>query len=179
MDTRFNVFDVLRIAEEVEHKAAGFYLQTARQFVDSQRRSVCYDLASWRVRHQRTWSRIRQAYSEKTGEFGRFDPDNYVSSNPQVMAGLTWFGVDLDSRRRLLGQETEQEILRDALRRANGILIFYRGLKDFACDAASRMMIDNMISEEERHTRLLTQSLDRVRTPIAGLARSASLCAAV
>ena len=27
-------------------------------------------------------------YSEKTGEFGVFDPDNYVRSNPWTMAGL-------------------------------------------------------------------------------------------
>ena len=40
---------------------------------------------------------------------------------------------------------------------------FYQGLKAFAGDPDSRMMIDNMIAEEGRHVRLLTRSLDRVR----------------
>ncbi len=163
MDTSFNVFDILRIAEEVEHKAARFYLQAARRFADSQRRRICYNLASWRVRHEQVWSRIRRQYSERTGEFGRFDPDDYVSSNPQVMASLTWSSAELGPCGPLQGQESEQQILHDALRRANGVRIFYRGLKDFVCDAASRMMIDNVIHEEQRHIQHLMTSLDQVR----------------
>ncbi len=179
MDPSFSVFDILRIAEEVDYKAARFYLQVARRFADSQRRSICYDLACWRVRHQQAWSRLRQEYSEKTGELGRFDPDNYVSSNPQVMAGLTWFGTDADSGSRSFAQQTEQQILWDALRRANGVVIFYRGLKDFACGAASRMMIDKMVGEEEGHIRLLTRSLDQMRTPAAGVTHLLPSCLAV
>jgi rubrerythrin len=167
MDPSFSVFDVLRIAEEVEHRAALYYLKVAQGFPDMQRRRICYDLASWRLRHRQRWSRMRQGYSEKTGEFGRFDPDNYVSSNPQVMAGLTWFGADADSGHRLFGQESERQILRDALRQANGVLIFCHGLKDFACDTASSMMIDNIIVEEDRHIRLLARSLEGMQVPDA------------
>jgi rubrerythrin len=106
MDPSFSVFDVLRIAEEVEHRAALYYLKVAQGFPDMQRRRICYDLASWRLRHRQRWSRMRQGYSEKTGEFGRFDPDNYVSSNPQVMAGLapTPIRVIVSSGRRASGR---------------------------------------------------------------------------
>lgn len=185
MDTSFGASDVLRIAAEVERKAARFYLQAARRFDDVGRRSVCYDLASWRVRHQQAWDRLRREYSEKTGQFGRFDPDDYVSSNPQVMAGLTWIGLDWDLRRRLFGQQSEQQILHDAVKRAGAIIIFYRGLKDFACDAPGRRMIDAMIDEEARHIRLLTRSLDsRSHRPPgrgldAGPTHLSPLCAAV
>jgi rubrerythrin len=162
MDTQFNVFEVLQIAEEIEHKAARFYLRAAERCPDPQRRNIYYNLASWRSKHQRAWARIRQEYSDKTGEFGTFDPDDYLLSNPQIMAGLTWFGTDPSSYRWPTGQESKEQILRDAVRRSKGVVIFYHGLKEFAADPDGRMMIDNMISEEDRHIRLLSRSLERI-----------------
>ncbi len=162
MDTQFNVFEILRIAEEIEHKAAKFYLRAAGRFADAKRRDLCYDLASWRVKHERAWIRLRQEYSDKTGEFGTFDPDNYVRSNPQVMAGLPWFGPGCGSPHGPTGCETATQIVRDALRRAEAAWIFYHGLKEFACDPGAQRMIDAMIAEEDRHIRQLNRSLDQM-----------------
>lgn len=163
-DMQFNVVEVLRIAEELEHKAARFYLQAAQRFADRERRNVCYNLAAWRARHQRVWARIRREYSERTGEFGTFDPDNYVLSNPQVMAGLTCFATSPDSHDRPTGHETAEQIIRDAIRRAEGAAIFYEGLKGFAQNLESRRMIDSMIREENRHIDLLSRTLEGMRS---------------
>jgi rubrerythrin len=160
VDTQFNVFEVLQIAEEIEHRAATFYLKIAERFSDSGRRNICYNLASWRVKHEQAWFRLRNEYSERTGEFGTFDPDNYVRSNPHVMAGLPWFGAGSSLQGRPAGRETGTQIVRDAIRRAEGVWIFYHGLKEFAGDPASRSMIDAMIGEEDRHIRQLNRSLD-------------------
>jgi rubrerythrin len=170
MDMCFSVFDVLEIAEEVEHKAARFCLKAAERFADWQRRNMYYNLASWRAKHRQAWARIRQEYSEKTGDLGTFDPDNYVVSNPQVMAGLSCFGTEANSHGQPTGRETRSQIVRDAIRRSQGVVIFYRGLKEFACDPGSRGMIDNMIDEESRHVRLLNRLLDRVHDPVEGYA---------
>jgi rubrerythrin len=162
MDTQFNVYEILQIAEEVERKPARFYLRAAERCSDAQRRSTYFELASWRGRHQKAWFRLRREYSEQTGDFGTFDPDDYVLSNPQVMASLTSFGTDCSGHSRLTGHESAERILRDAIGRSQEIAIFYDGLKGFAGDPNARMMIDNMISEEVRHVRLLTRSLDRM-----------------
>ena len=163
MDTCFNVFEVLRIAEEVEHKAARFCLKAAERFADWDRRNIYYNFASWRAKHQQAWARIRQEYSEETGQFGTFDPNDYVVSNPQVMAGLTCFGTDANPYGQPTGHETRAQVVGDAIRRSEGVVIFYRGLKEFACDPASRHMIDNMIDEECRHVRLLGKLRERLR----------------
>lgn len=170
MDLCFSIFDVLEIAEEVEHKAARFCLKAAERYPDWERRNVYYNLASWRAKHQQGWARIRQEYSEKTGELGTFDPDNYVVSNPQVMAGLSCFGTEANSHGQPSGHETRPQIVHDAIRRSEGVVIFYRGLKEFACDPGSRAMIDNMIEEENRHVRLLHRLLDRIQDPVGGYA---------
>ena len=167
MDTCFNVFEVLRIAEEVEHKAAKFYLQAAERFAGREHREIYYNLAA---RHEQAWTRIRREYSERTGQFGKFDPDDYVVSNPQVMAGLTSFGTDADGLGHPTGHETRTQVVRDAIRRSEGVVIFYGGLREFASDPASQGTIDNMIAEETRHVRLLNRLLDRMRKSSADTA---------
>ncbi len=170
-DVQFNVFEVLRIAEELEHKAARFYLLAAERCADPERRNIYYNLATWRARRRRAWAGIRREYSERTGEFGTFDPDNYVLSNPQVMASLTCFASP-KSDGRPTGHETAAQILRDAIRRAGGAVIFYEGLKGFAQNFESRMMIDRMIREETRHIRLLSRPLEKMHAGVLSLGTS-------
>ena len=147
----------------MEHKAARFYLRVAERFADEDRRNLHYSLAAWRARHERAWARIRREYSERTGDLGTFDPDNYLLSNPQIMAGLTSFGSDPDCRDVPRGHETDEQIVNDAIRRSQDISIFYDGLKTFARDTESRTMIDRMISEENRHIRLLLRALSQMQ----------------
>jgi rubrerythrin len=175
MDTQFNAFEILRIAEEVESKAAQFYRQAAARFADEDRRGLCHGLADWRTEHRDAWQCLRRQYSERTGEFGCFDPDNYVLSNPQTMAGLTGFGTDHSGHGRITGGETKEQILYDAIRRSQGIAIFYHGLKEFARGPDSRMMIDNVISEEDRQIRLLTNALGRMQAVCGDFDDPASL----
>jgi len=159
METKFNVFEILQIAEKIERNGAKFYLNTAELLDDPEVRDTCYKLATWKARHEKILAQRRKRFSEKTGEFGTFDPDNYVLSNPHVMAGLAVFATKTGSLKGPLDKENRQEIFKDAIRRAREAIFFYRGLKDFARDPASREMIDKLIKEENRHIRLLTEQL--------------------
>lgn len=159
METKFNIFEILQIAEQVEHKGARFYLKSAEAFDDASLRDLFYRLATWKAKHEKIWARMRKRFSEKTGEFGTFDPDNYVLSNPQVMSGLTWFGTRPEGIDRFTGHETKRQILNDAIRRANEVIIFYRGLKDFARDPATQQVLDRIIREEKRQIGFLLDEL--------------------
>jgi len=161
METKFNVFEILQIAEKIDHNGAKFYLKTADLFDDTDIRNIYYILANWRARHEKILAQRRKRFSEKTGEFGTFDPDNYVLSNPHVMADLTVFVHKPNSSGRLTGAETREQILKDAIRRAKEAIIFYTGLKDFARDPASEDTIDKIIKEENRHIRLLTEQSEQ------------------
>lgn len=159
METIFNVFEILQIAEKIEHNGTKFYLKTAELFDDPEVRNTCYKLADWKARHAKTLSQRRKRFSEKTGEFGTFDPDNYVLSNPCVMAGLAVFATEPGSLKGPLRLEDRPKIFKDAIRRAKEAVVFYRGLKDFTRDPACIEMIDAIIKEEIRHIRLLTEEL--------------------
>jgi len=164
METKFNVFEILQIAEKVELKGARFYLKAADLFKDPQQRDIYHKLANWKARHAKIWARLRKRFSEKTGEFGTFDPDNYVLSNPGVMASLTWFDSKQGPLRTLTGRETKEEILRDAIRRESEIVVFYQGLRDFARDPASKDVVDQIVGQENRHISLIMQLLQEVST---------------
>ena len=161
METRFNVFEILQIAEQVEHKSAAFYLKAAERFADAGLRDVLYQLAAWKARHEKLWARLRQRFSEKTGEFGTFDPDNYVLSNPQVMSGLAGLGLKQEGADRLTGREDRRQILKLAVRRGGEAVIFYAGLKDFARDPASKDALDRIIRAEKRQARVLLEELEK------------------
>lgn len=159
METIFNVFEILQIAEKIEHNGTKFYLKTAELFDDPEVRNTCYKLANWKARHEKTLAQRRKRFSEKTGEFGTFDPDNYVLSNPRVMAGLAVFATEPGLLKGPLRLEHRPQIFKDAIRRAKEAVVFYRGLKEFTRDPACKDTIDAIIKEEIRHIRLLTEEL--------------------
>jgi rubrerythrin len=161
METKFNVFEILQIAEKIEHNGAKFYLKMAELSDDPEVRDTCYKLAAWKARHEKILAQRRKRFSEKTGEFGTFDPDNYVLSNPHVMAGLAVFATKPGSLKGPVDREHRQEIFRDAVRRAREAIVFYHGLKDFARDPSSEEIIEMIIKEENRHIRLLSEQLEQ------------------
>ena len=161
METKFNVFEILEIAEKIDHNGAKFYLKTAEMFDDPELKNIYYMLANWRARHEKILAQRRKRFSEKTGQFGTFDPDNYVLSNPQVMAGLATFTTKPEPPKGPTGLVGKEAIVKDAISRRRDAIVFYRGLKDFARDMATKDTIDEIIKEEKRHIHILTQSLDQ------------------
>lgn len=162
METKFNVFEILEIAEQIEHKTAKFYLKAAELFADADLRDLLYRLATWKAKHEKIWARMRKRFSDKTGEFGTFDPDNYVLSNPQVMSALTGSGTKLGVIDQFTGKETRRQIIKDAIRRSNETVTFYGGLKDFARDPASENTLDTIIREELRQAQFLLEELKQM-----------------
>jgi len=77
------------------------------------------------------------------------------------MADLTVFAHKPNSSARLTGDETREQIYRDAIRRTKEAIVFYNGLKDFARDPASKDTIDKIIKEETHHIRLLDEQLEQ------------------
>jgi len=161
MKTKFNVFEIFEIAEQLEHNAAKFYLKAAELFDDSERRDILYKLANWKAKHEKALAARRKQFSEKTGQLGTFDPDDYVLSNPQVMASLTASAAKPESQGKLTGREDKKKIFKDAIRRSKQSIAFYQGLKDFARDPASRDTVEQIIKEESRYIRTLTEEAER------------------
>jgi rubrerythrin len=161
MEKKFSVFEILEVAEKIENNAARFYIKASELYDDSQLRDIYHKLANWRAKHEKILTQRRKDYSEKTGALGIFDPNDYVLSNPEVMAGLTWLGSKSEPANALTGQETKKEILHDAVKRAEEAIAFYEGLKDFARDPEGERALDEIIEDEKQNIRLLMEQLEQ------------------
>ena len=159
METKFNAYEILEIAEQVERNGVKFYHQTAHLFDDSHLREVLDEQGRWCAKHISIYARMRKRFSERTGEFGTFDPDNYALSNPRIMAELAVFADKPGSPGKLTGSESEQEILKEAIRRRKDAIVFYSGLGDFTRDRHANEVLAEIIREEKRHISILNDRL--------------------
>ncbi len=158
MYTRFNVFETLQIAERIEHKDAEYYLSMAQKAADAELRTICLKLANWKVKHEKVLEKRRKDYSEKTGEFGTFDPDDYVLSNPQAMAGLASLADKQRVARNAARWTSTADLYREAVKRERETAVFYEGLKHFVADPACEEAITEILMEKNRHIARLSES---------------------
>lgn len=154
---------MLQIAEAIERRRAKFYVQEALLFKTGRQYDLCHKLANRSVKYAELWAQKSKQHANETGEFETFDPNDYVQSNPFVMAGLTWGGSLRDFDRKLTGRESEEQILKDAIRRSYELMIFYEGLKDFACDPATWTIIDIIISREIHYVSGIEKLMEKAR----------------
>ncbi len=169
-DVRFGALAILQIAEEVERKASVFYTAATEQVRETQQRKLYHRLGSWRRRRREALNRMQRAHAEMNDRLGTYDSDDCVMSNPRVMAGLTWSGTSPVPRGRSIRYATPIRILRDAVMRSKGIVIFYQGLKGFVDGPDSLATLDELIGRETRHIRLLHRALARVQNSTEQLA---------
>jgi hypothetical protein len=163
MITKFKTFDILQIVEKIELKRAGFYVQIALRFENSGPRDLCYSLAGRSQRYAKFWAEKRLQHSNETGDFGTFDPNDYVRSNPVVMAGLTNFGNSRSSISKFTGKESQEQILRDTIRRSYELKIFYEGLKEFSFNPETNFILDKIICSESKYINVIGNLIRRIR----------------
>ncbi|MCP4450648.1 MAG: hypothetical protein GY809_04250, partial [Planctomycetes bacterium] len=55
MDTKFSVFEILEIAEQVDKRGAQFYVKAADLFSSKTLQTFYYNLAETKVKQQKMW----------------------------------------------------------------------------------------------------------------------------
>lgn len=162
MGSKFNAFEILEIAEQMERNAASFYRSAAKLFDEPRLNKLLYELADWEKEHEKTFAKMRREVSEEEELLGDFDPDKYMPANPQVLEGLALSVFKPDPAGEITGKEKRDEILQKALRKEEDTIVFFRGLERFAQELASKYEIGEVIREEERHIRIIRQSLEQL-----------------
>ncbi|MHC4544443.1 MAG: hypothetical protein ACYTDW_18300 [Planctomycetota bacterium] len=155
METEFNVDQVFQIAGKIQQNGADFYLKMADLFYDSGRRGLCLELADRRTEHGKALAADRKRFSDRYGKSVTLGYGDYIMSHPGVMAGLAVFAHEQYHAIPLTGRESLGEILKDAIGRSEAVVVFYRGLKEFALNTVTEEALDKIITEEIRHINLL------------------------
>lgn len=155
METEFNVDQVFQIAMRIQHNGADFYLKMAKRFDDFRLSGLCSVLADQRAEQAKALEEERKRFCDTYGKSVASGYGDYIMSHPGVMAGLAVFAHERYHAILLTGRESREEILKDAIGRCEAIIVFFRGLKEFAQDAVTEKALDKIIEEENRYINLL------------------------
>lgn len=82
-----------------------------------------------------------------------------ATSRPQAPTAV--FGDRADPSKELTGRETKADVLRMAIQREKDAIAYYTSLKEFV-PGDDVEAIKDILSEEDRHVRILTQSLEQI-----------------
>jgi len=163
MSIRFNVDEILEMAETIEVNGAKFYRKAAEQISDATARGLMLDLAATEDVHRETFAAMRRGLSAKEKGESFVPPDEEVVRYLRAWADGQVFDVTKDPSEELTGEESFEDILRIALGREKDSVVFYLGFKDATPKTWGREKIDEIIREEMRHIAVLTTELARVR----------------
>jgi rubrerythrin len=161
MNVELSAFEILDIAGQIERNGAKFYRRAAQLFDGESIQKLFLDLARWEETHIRIFADMTEALSEQNWESGDFEPRRLDLPDAQVMAGLAVFGIRPNPAEELTGNEEVANVLKMAIEKEKDSIVYYTGLKDFVPSQAGRAKIDEVIVEEMRHVRILSQSLQQ------------------
>jgi rubrerythrin len=147
---RFNASEILEIAEQIKCNASRFYSEAVELFADPDIRNTLLELFDWETKYEDIFRDMRKRLSEQGREIRPSEFEYDTLPHVRAMAGLTVFAVKPYPLRRLTGRESKQEILKRTIKNELDIVVFFRGLKNFARDRAARDQIDDVIEEEMR-----------------------------
>ena len=155
METEFNIVQVFQIVGKIQQNGAEFYLKMAKRFCDSGRRGLCSELANWRAEQAKAFAEEIKRFFGRSGLPATSGYGDYIMSHPSEMADLAIFSHDQYHAESLTGRESREEILKDAIGRSKAIIVFLKGLKEFAQDTVTERALDKIIEEENSYMNLL------------------------
>jgi rubrerythrin len=158
--------EVLEIAEKMEQNAARFYRRAAGMYDDVKISRLFSDLAQWEKRHVEIFSEMKERLSQQSwglGQYGAERPDASRMRTPTAV-----FPDGADPSQELTGRETKADVLRMAIQKEKDSIAYYTSLKEFILGDEDVRAIKDILGEEERHVRILTQSLEQIEPRYGG-----------
>jgi len=152
--------EVLEIAEKMEQNAARFYRRAAGMYKDPKISRLFSDLAQWEKRHVEVFTEMKKRLSQQAWGLGQYGIERPDSLRPQTPPAV--FPERADPARELTGRETKADLLRLAIEKEKESIAYYTGLKDLVPDNEDFLAVKDVLGEEERHVRILTQSLEQI-----------------
>lgn len=162
MSLKFSAGEVFQMAQDIERNGARFYRKASEAFPDPARQMLL-DLASMEDEHLATFTDMKNTLAAREQESPVFDPFGDAELYLKAMASTHVFDTRRDPSESLTGQESLQEILKNAIRLEKDSVIFYLGLRSAIGVGMGRERIDDIIEQEFGHIALLSDKLGELR----------------
>ncbi|MBN1508171.1 MAG: ferritin family protein [Sedimentisphaerales bacterium] len=169
MAREFSADDVLKVAEKMERNAVKFYRKAAGICDDPKIGKVFVDLARWERRHARVFADMREGLSDvswsdkarQNPDLARFILDVLEPSEVEPPLPLV-FGDRENPPSKLVGKPTKVDVLKVALQKEKDTIAYFTRLQALVPGPGNAQAIEAVVREEERHVKILMQSLEQV-----------------
>lgn len=159
----FNVDEIFEIACQIERTGAKFYRRMARETSDSSLNQLMLHLAAMEEAHEKVFASMRIGLLDQEKEKTVFDPNGETSQYLKAFADLFVFGEEAGEEfvfSELLSEKAKtRKMLRAAINLEWEAIAFYSGMKDLVPVGLGKGKIDDIVKEEMKHVRILTDSL--------------------
>jgi len=153
MSFEFNADEVFAVAEDIERNGAVFYRDAARRTQDAAAREFLEELATMEDDHLWTFTKMREGLGEADRKTMTFDPNGEAA---------LYLGALADTRvffKKEIGTGSLEEIYRAAVLAEKDSIAFYLGMKEVVPGATGKAKLEDIIKEEMRHIRVLSEKL--------------------
>lgn len=149
----FNADEVFEMAIEIEVKGQEFYKKAAADVDNDEVKSILLDLAEIEVEHESTFKTMKSELSADEKGKTVFDPDNEAAAYLKALADTkVFYEKEIDTK-------SIKEVMKAAITAEKDSIIFYLGMKHLVPAGKGQDKLDNIISEEMSHIRIITQQL--------------------
>lgn len=158
MTVALNAFEIFEVAVQIEHNGAIFYRKAAELFDESDIRTMFIELADWETTHEQVFKDMGKQLVKLNKKTRTIDPEK-KDQDPKLMACLTVFGTVSEPLHWLKSLKKITDVLKTAIEKEKDSITFYKGLKDFTPARDDKNKVDDIIEEEMRHIKILSQAL--------------------
>lgn len=153
----FNADEIFAMAEEIEKNGARFYRDAKSKVKDRAARDFLEELAAMEDEHQKVFSAMRTGLMEQDRQSMTFDPANESALYLKALADTRVFF------QKTMGLSTLEGIFKAAIQTEKDSIAFYLGMKEFVPPAVGKGRLEDIVKEEMKHIRLLSEKLAATR----------------
>jgi rubrerythrin len=159
----FNADEIFEMAEQIERNGARFYREIAERSPKEDVRDLFLKFAEMEEEHEKVFISMRAELSDKDKKSTVFDPEGESAQYLRALADLQVFDGSAEEGFAFSEDLAEEEKIKSALIAAIDLekesIVFYQGMKEFVPERLGKKKIDDIIKEEMKHIRILTNEL--------------------
>ena len=163
----FNADEIFEMAEQIEINGANFYREMADNISELSIRRLFLDLAAMEDIHKKVFAEMRANLSDQDRESTLFDPEGESAQYLRALADLRVFSQGVEERFTfpdgLAETEKYRKVFWAAIDREKESIVFYLGLKGLVPEKLGKDKIDDIIQEEMKHLRILSNKLTALK----------------
>jgi rubrerythrin len=163
MAYEFNAAEIFDVACQMEKNGADFYRKMSGKISDKPVRKLLNDLALMEKAHEQVFESMQKELTSQERIQTVFDPAGETALYLKAMADAHVFNENAGRNFTLSETMSEKakiiKIVRAAISLEWESISFYVGIKEFVTEQFGKKRIDDIIKEEMRHVRILSNQL--------------------